>query len=420
MFRPVAASLSLVLGMAAMAAPATAQDENARIDAILSEQPVFDGHNDLPGKIRELNDQRVSDFPYARLTERFKADVATDAEMMKAGHVGAQFWSVYVPASLPEPEAVVQTLEQIDLTDRLIAANPDSMAKALTAEDVRRIMASGRVAGMYGVEGGHSIANSLAVLRQFYDLGARYMTLTHGESLAWADSATDLPKSNGLSQFGREVVREMNRLGMLVDLSHVSAAAMNDALDESQAPVIFSHSSARAVTDHVRNVPDEVLQRLPENGGVIMVTFVEGFVKDAFNQWWAQEAAEKARLEFLHPDQPELVDRGMQAWRNANPAPKATISDVADHIDHIKQVAGIDAIGLGGDFDGVPSYAIGMETVAAYPDLFAELLRRGYSEEELKKISSGNILRALEQAEAVAARLQTERGPSEVLFTESE
>lgn len=400
-----------------LASPAAAQDELSQAREILSEQPVFDGHNDLPYAIRAANESRVSDFPYEELDERFAGDIATDAAKLKAGGLGAQFWSVYVPASLPEPEAVVQVLEQIDLAERLIAANPTLLEKASTAADVRRIMASGKVASMYGVEGGHAIANSLAVLRQLYDLGARYMTLTHSASLDWADSATDAPKSDGLSPFGEEVVREMNRLGMLVDLSHVSEAAMNDALDASAAPVIFSHSSARAVAGHPRNVPDEVLSRMPDNGGVVMITFVESFLDEERRQWSAEQSAEQARFESLNPGAPEDdVDAHMARWEEANPGPKASYVDAADHIDHVREVAGIDHIGIGGDFDGIPTYPEGLEDVSTYPNLFAELLRRGYSEEDLKKISSGNILRVMEQAERVAARLQRDRGPSEMLF----
>lgn len=382
---------------------------------------MFDGHNDLPYAIRRANEQRVSDFPYAELDERFEDHIATDAAKLEAGGLGAQFWSVYVPASLPEPEAVVQVMEQIDLAERLIAANPTLLEKASTAEDVRRIMASGRVASMYGVEGGHAIANSLGVLRQLYDLGARYMTLTHSASLDWADSSTDAPKSDGLSPFGEEVVREMNRLGMLVDLSHVSEAAMNDALDVSAAPVIFSHSSARAVAGHPRNVPDAVLRRLPDNGGVIMITFVESFLNEQRRQWSAEQAAEQARFESLNPGASEdEVEAHMESWEEANPGPKASYTDAADHIDHVREVAGIDHIGIGGDFDGIPTYPEGLEDVSTYPNLFAELLRRGYSAEDLKKISSGNVLRVMEQAEEVAARLQRERGPSEMLFAPEE
>ncbi len=403
--------------LALLTTPAAAQDNLAEARAILAQQPVFDGHNDLPYAIRENNASRLSDFPYDVLAKRFEGKIVTDASGMKAGGVGAQFWSVYVSAALPEPDAVVQVMEQIDLTDRLIAANPGTMEKASSAADVRRIMATGKVAGMYGIEGGNGIANSLGVLRSMYDLGVRYMTLTHSRTIDWADSATDAPRSDGLSPFGEEVVREMNRLGMLVDLSHVSPATMADALDVAAAPVIFSHSSALTVTGHPRNVPDDILRRLKDNGGVIMVTFVEGFLNEARRQYWADEAAQRARLESLYAGRPDVVEAEMTKWQEANPAPKASVRDAADHIDHIRKVAGIDHIGIGGDFDGVDSYPLGLETVASYPNLFAELLTRGYSAEDLQKISSGNILRALEQAERTAARLQKERGPSEMLFT---
>ena len=411
-----AAAIGLT-ALAASAAPAAAQDRMEEAREILAEQPIFDGHNDLPYTIRRQNEARTSDFPFIGLDERFRGEVATDGPMLKAGGVGAQFWSVYVPASLPEPEAVVQVIEQIDLADRLIARNPDFLVKASNAGEVRRAMRQGKIAGMYGVEGGHAIANSLGVLRQLHELGARYMTLTHSATLDWVDSATDVPRHGGLSPFGEEVVREMNRLGMLVDLSHVSAEAMHDAIRVSEAPVIFSHSSARAVSGHPRNVPDDVLALLPQDGGVVMVTFVESFLNEDRRRWFAEREAEEARFRSLNPGAPdEEVDAAITSWDAANPGPKASISDVADHVDHIRRVAGIDHIGIGGDYDGIPTYPTGLETVADYPALFAELLQRGYSEDDLKKISSGNILRVLEQAEGVAARLQRERGPSEQLF----
>ena len=411
-----AAAIGLT-ALAASAAPAAAQDRMEEAREILAEQPIFDGHNDLPYTIRRQNEARTSDFPFIGLDERFRGEVATDGPMLKAGGVGAQFWSVYVPASLPEPEAVVQVIEQIDLADRLIARNPDFLVKASNAGEVRRAMRQGKIAGMYGVEGGHAIANSLGVLRQLHELGARYMTLTHSATLDWVDSATDVPRHGGLSPFGEEVVREMNRLGMLVDLSHVSAEAMHDAIRVSEAPVIFSHSSARAVSGHPRNVPDDVLALLPQDGGVVMVTFVESFLNEDRRRWFAEREAEDARFRSLNPGAPdEEVDAAITSWDAANPGPKASISDVADHVDHIRRVAGIDHIGIGGDYDGIPTYPTGLETVADYPALFAELLQRGYSEDDLKKISSGNILRVLEQAEGVAARLQRERGPSEQLF----
>lgn len=408
---------SLAAALLFTAAPAAAADDLAEAREILAEQPVFDGHNDLPYGIRE-NDGRIGDFPYARLDDRYAGKLVTDAAGMKAGGVGAQFWSVYVPASLPQPEAAVQTLEQIDMAKRLIAANPDSLALAATAEDVRRIMASGKVAGMFGVEGGYSIANSLGVLRQFYDLGVRYMTLTHSQSLDWADSATDAPKAGGLSEFGREVVHEMNRLGMLVDLSHTAPATMRQAIAESAAPVIFSHSSTRGVANHARNVPDDVLAMLPQNGGVVMITFVESFLSEDRRQWGGEQAAYEARMRALEPglSEDEIAKR-MTDWEAKNPAPKASVEDAADHVDYARKIAGIDHIGIGSDFDGVTSYPSGLTGPADYPNLFAELLRRGYSAEDLKKISSGNVLRVLEQAEQVAARLQGERGPSEMRFS---
>ena len=415
MLKPTAATL-LALALLAPIAPASAAMDVERVKEVLAQAPVFDGHNDLPWAIRAANDSRVSDFPFADAREKFPS-LMTDAARLREGGVGAQFWSVYVPASLAEPEAVVATLEQIDLADRLIGAHPDILGKAETAADVRRLMSEGKIAGMFGVEGGHSIANSLAVLRQYYDLGARYMTLTHSATLDWADSATDAPKSDGLSPFGEEVVREMNRLGMLVDLSHVSEATMNDALDVSVAPVIFSHSSARAIDGHPRNVPDAVLKRLKDNGGVVMVTFVEPFLNESRRQWGGNRGAEEARLRSLNPAWTKAeMEKALAQWDADNPAPKASLTDAADHIDHIREVAGIDHIGLGGDFDGIDSTPTGLEDVSTYPALLAELIPRGYTEADIAKITSGNILRVLQAAEETAMRLQAERGPSEIRF----
>lgn len=396
-------------------APALADDLSVA-NAALKASPIIDGHNDLAYSLREQNGSRTSDFDFRNVPEQLRGKIVSDFTMMRKGGVGGQFWSVYVPAETEGPEAVRRTIEQIDIMQRLIDANPDMLAKAGSAAEVERAMKAGRIASMFGAEGGHSIGNSLAVLRQLYALGVRYMTLTHSKTTAWADSATDAPKHNGLAPFGKEVVREMNRLGMLVDLSHVTPKVMRDALDVSAAPVIFSHSAAKALQDKPRNVPDDVLVRLKTNGGVIMVYFAETSLSKAADAWNREREAEKARLEYDYPDGPELVSKGLADWDAANPRGKATVSEVADHIDHIRKVAGIDAIGIGSDFDGLPTYPTGLETTADYPALFAELVRRGYSMPDLAKIASGNILRVMRQAEAVAARLHKERGPGEALF----
>ena len=367
---------------------------------------MWDGHNDVPIQLRARFDNVIGDFDFVDTldtAEGSRAAMHSDITRLRQGKVGAQWWSVYVSASLPEPEAVQMTIEQIDVTKRLIAQNPEALQLALTADDVEQAVAQGRIASLLGMEGGHSIGNSLAVLRQMYDMGARYMTLTHGRTLDWADSATDAPRHDGLNAFGMDVVREMNRIGMLVDLSHVSEAAMHDALDAARAPVIFSHSGARAVTGHLRNVPDSVLQRLPLNGGVVMVVALPWFINEDLRNHAANRAAEQARLEALYSGLPDQVEALLAKWDEENRAPVSTISDMADHIDHIRDVAGIDHIGIGGDYDGMPHGPVGMEDVTGYPALFVELARRGYSQEDLEKISMRNMMRAMREAEAFAA-----------------
>jgi membrane dipeptidase len=298
----------------------------------------------------------------------------------------------------------------------MIRKYPDTFELALTADDIERIFKKGKIASLIGMEGGHSIDNSLAALRMFHRLGARYMTLTHSKNTGWADSATDDPKVGGLTPFGEQVVREMNWLGMLVDLSHVSPDTMDDAIRVSAAPVIFSHSSSRAVNDVPRNVPDTILRLLPKNGGVVMVTFVPGFLSPQVAAWNRLQTAEQARLTKQFPADANAVKSGLAAWTKANPAPRATLSDAADHIDHIREVAGIDHIGLGSDFDGIDSVVKGLEDVSTYPALTAELLRRGYKDEDLRKILGQNILRVMREAESVSKKLQAERGPSSMLF----
>jgi membrane dipeptidase len=376
------------------------------------EVPLIDGHNDYPWELRQKAKRDFKNLDIAKP----QPSVMTDIARLRAGGVGGQFWSVYVPAELAGQAAVTATLEEIDTVHRMVRQYPETFELALTADDVERIFKSGKIASMIGMEGGHSIDDSIAALRMFYRLGARYMTLTHAKNTDWADSATDDPKFGGLSPFGEEIVREMNWLGMLVDLSHVSPDTMEDAIRVSQAPVIFSHSSARAVNDVPRNVPDTVLQLLPKNGGVVMVTFVPGFLSPKVAAWNKLQEAEQTRLTQLYPSDQAAVTRGVDAWTKANPAPRALVSDAADHIDHIRKVAGIDHIGLGGDFDGITSVPEGLEDVSKYPALTAELLRRGYTDGDIRKVLGLNVLRVMRDAEKVSKKLQTERGPSTRLF----
>ncbi|MFI5179455.1 MAG: dipeptidase, partial [Vicinamibacterales bacterium] len=338
--------------------------------------------------------------------------IMTDIPRLTSGGVGAQFWSVYVPAPTPgqnPADSVSATIDQIDIVYRMIAKYPNTFGLALTADDIERLQKQHKIASLIGMEGGHSINSSLGVLRQMYRLGARYMTLTHTLNTPWADSATDTPKVNGLSAFGEDVVREMNRLGMMVDLSHVAPTTMAAAIRVSAAPVIFSHSSARALTDVPRNVPDDILRQVTKNGGIVMVTFVPGFVSQAVADYNKRETDQRARLATALNNNEDAVNKAMDDWRRLNPSPRASIKDVADHVDHIKQVAGIDHIGLGGDFDGITAVVAGLEDVSTYPRLVAELLRRGYGDDDVRKIVNRNILRVMRQVEATAARLQSKK-----------
>ena len=417
--RRIVVALSLGLCLAGVSSASAQGDDLAqRVRKVLERVPLIDGHNDLPWAVREQFSNHLERLDLAGDTRTLEDPMHTDIARLRQGGVGGQFWSVYVPVDLEGPAAVVALFEQIDVVHRLTQRYSDTFEMAATADDVERIHRAGKIASLIGIEGGHSIDNSLAVLRLAYQVGARYMTITHWKNTDWADAATFAPQHGGLTPFGKEAVREMNRLGMLVDLSHVSAETMADALDVAQAPVIFSHSSARAVNGHPRNVPDEILERLVDNGGVVMVTFVPVFLAEELRQHLATAAAEKKRLEELWIGQPETASSAYKAWKEAHPAPKASIADVADHIDHIRAKAGIDHIGIGSDFDGMGSTPVGLEDVSTYPALFAELLRRGYSDEELGKIAGLNVLRALRQAEKVAARLQAERSPSEALITD--
>ncbi|UKY50623.1 dipeptidase [Streptomyces inhibens] len=376
---------------------------------LLARWPVVDGHNDLPWALRE---QVRYDLDRRDIAADQSANLHTDLPRLRAGGVGAQFWSVYVRADYAGDTAVSATLEQIDVVRQLVARYPDELRLAHTADDMETARAEGRIASLMGAEGGHSINNSLATLRALHQLGVRYMTLTHNDTIAWADSATDEPRHNGLSAFGEAVVREMNRCGMLVDLSHVSADTMRDALRVSTAPVIFSHSSARAVCDHPRNIPDDVLAQLPANGGVAMATFVPKFVLPAAVEWTLR-ADENMRAHGLHHLDTTAEGMAVQrAFEAAHPRPKATAATVADHLDHMREVAGIDHIGIGGDFDGTAFTPDDLADVAGYPNLIAELLDRKWSEAELAKLTWQNAVRVLRGAEDVARAEQQRRGPS--------
>jgi membrane dipeptidase len=383
----------------------------AKAKALHQQVPLIDGHNDYPWALRENAQSDLDKLDIAKP----QPTIMTDIARLRAGGVGGQFWSVYVAADDPRP--VTSTLEQIDIVHRMLRKYPDTFELALTADDVERSFKKKKIASLIGMEGGHSIDSSLGALRMFYRLGARYMTLTHSKNIPWADSATDTAVLNGLSPFGEAVVREMNWLGMLVDLSHVSPDTMKDAIAVSSAPVIFSHSSSRAMNDVPRNVPDDVLSLMPKNGGVVMVTFVPGFLSSKVAAWTRLQEAERNRLTQQFANDAVAQKTGLDAWIKSNPAPRATIADAADHIDHIKKIAGIDHIGLGGDFDGITSVVQGLEDVSTYPALTAELLRRGYKDDEIKKLLGLNILRVMREVEKVSARLQKERSASPLLFT---
>ena len=404
---PIVSFLAFAL-VALTVSPALAQTPEQVAQAVLAEYPVIDGHNDAPEQISDRFDSDFTKFDFRNTvptTGTAAKPMHTDIARLRQGRVGGQFWSVWIDPELPEFEAVQRVIEQIDIVHRLVDQYPDDLQLALTAADVEAAQKNGRIASLIGMEGGHSIGNSLAVLRQTYALGARYMTLTHWKTLDWADSATDAPKSDGLSEFGVSVVQEMNRLGMIVDISHVSEAAMNDTLDASTAPVIFSHSSADSVTRHSRNVPDAVLKRLPTNGGIVMVTFVPSYVNAENRDWDAAQKAEQTRAAALFPGNADTQANHLEKWNASNPMPPVTAKDIADHIDHIRSVAGIDHIGLGGDYDGISFTPDDLADVSTYPVLFAELARRGYSAADLAKIARGNILRVMRGVESTAAQI---------------
>jgi membrane dipeptidase len=403
---------TLLVLLAVTAGVASAQTPDpylARARAVLRSTPLIDGHNDLPWAIRQDTIARgdVSKYP---ITGRARGH--TDIPRLRAGGVGGQFWSVYIPGTVGDSGFARMQMEQIDIARQVVANHPETFVWALTAADIRKAFKAGKIGSLLGVEGGHAIENSLGTLRLYYQLGVRYMTLTHSVNIPWADAATDSVKLGGLSRFGQEVVAEMNRLGMLIDLSHVSPGVMSEALDRTQAPVIFSHSSARGVTDHPRNVPDSILARMQRNGGVVMVTFVPGFVSQAQVDYGRARARVVAESNTMHPTDAGARAAMLQSWEAAVPRPVATLKDVADHVDHVKRVAGVDHVGLGGDFDGITELVVGLEDVSTYPALLAELARRGWTDAELKKLVGENVLRALAGAEQVAARLQKERPPS--------
>ena len=404
--RLLAAAALLLVATPAFSQPISPSVQK-RIDRILKRTPLIDGHNDLPWALRE--DFKLSVEGLESGTDQRKPPLMTDMERMRKGRVGGQFWSVYITGTTLGDEAIRTTLEQIDTAHRLIDAYPEHLELAESADDLVRIHRKRRIGSMLGVEGGTQIGGSMPTLRQFYARGVRYMTLTHNQTTDWADAATDEPKHDGLNAFGVEVVKEMNRLGMLVDLSHVAPATMKDAIAATRAPVIFSHSDAYALNPHPRNVPDDVLALLPQNGGVMMVTFVPGFLSPEVWAWSRERSAEEARLKSLFSFSKAKVEERLKSWEAAHPRPPVQVSAVADHIEHVVKIAGHDHAGIGGDLDGIPYGVEGLSGVEGYPLLFAELIRRGWSDRNLAKLAGGNVLRALRKAEEVASSMKDER-----------
>jgi membrane dipeptidase len=425
----VCAAIALIITLSCAFAASTQTDvlPAARVNRVLEQTPLIDGHNDLAWQIRTCfaNLENLDlQADTARLSKPANATadcdwvpLMTDIPRLRTGRVGGQFWSVWVPPKFTGAAAVKMTLEQIDLVHAMVARYPNDLQMAYTADDIVEIHKAGRIASLIGIEGGHQIDNSLPILREMYALGARYMTLTHTLNNDWADSATDNPRHHGLTPFGRVVIHEMNRLGMLVDLSHVSPETMKAALAATMSPVIFSHSGARALNDHPRDVPDDVLALVRQNGGIVMVNFNPGYVSSDRAHWDADRAAEQARYNSppyvgLYIGQPERANEAMAEWEAAHPAPVVTVAMVADHIEHIRQVAGVNCVGLGSDFDGIAATPQGLDGVDKYPALLEELARRGWSDGDLGKVAGGNLLRVMRDAEAVAGRLQKTERPS--------
>jgi membrane dipeptidase len=401
---------SLVLVASIVPGLLVAQDPHmAKARRVLASTPLVDGHNDLPWVIRN-NKAAPKDVNAYDLTKPTTGH--TDLARLRTGMVGGQFWSVYIPGEIKDSGFAKVQLEQIDIMRQVLKKYPQAFTPALTAADIRSAFARKRIGSLLGMEGGHAIENSLGALRAYYDLGVRYMTLTHNVTLDWADAGNGEQRHGGLTKFGEEVVREMNRLGMLVDLAHTSPSTMSDVFNVAEAPVIWSHACARAITDVPRNVPDSILRRLPGNGGVLMVTFVPGFLSQKVADYSVVRRAQLVRIQSQYSGDTAAITRELRAWDRANPAARATIKDVADHIDHIRKVAGVNHVGIGSDFDGIDDVVEGLEDVSKYPALFAELSRRGWSEGDLRKLAGENVLRAMRRAEVVAGQLRRTRGPS--------
>ena len=405
----------IVIGITLIGLPAIAwsDDLDARVARVLKSTPLIDGHNDLPWQFQRRSRNQLSGLNLRSDLSQLAQPTDTDIPRLRRGQVGGLFWSVYVPIRGYDGEQgdVQAVIAQIDLVKRMVAKYDDTFKLTLTPAATREAHQRGKIASMIGIEGGHAIQNSLATLRGLFDLGARYMTLTHSKGLSWADSATDDPRVGGLTPFGEQVVLEMNRLGMLVDLAHVSTETMKDALRITRSPVIFSHSSAWSVTNHDRNVPDDILRAVAANRGVVMVNYLTSYVSEPMRLYRMAYEAREAEIKASHPASQR--DSELARWVSENPAPEVTLYDVADHIDHLRAVAGIQAIGLGADFDGMPPGPVGLEDVSTYPALFKELLIRGYSDQDIAKIAGENILRAWSEAEAIAQRLQQLEPPRE-------
>ncbi len=403
----------MIITLLCAAASANAEpDYAARIDKVLKTTPLIDGHNDWPEQLRDQFGEKWWAVDLNADSTKFKKPLDTDIPRLRKGRISGQFWSVWIPAELKGPAAIQATLEQIDIVHGLAQRYPETFELARTAADIRRIHQSGKIASLIGVEGGNQINNSLPALRQYYALGARYMTITHVLNTDWADSSNQVPKHNGLTPFGKTVITEMNRLGMLVDLSHVSAKTMKDALTVTKAPVIFSHSSALALSNHPRNVPDDVLQMMKANGGVVMINVYPVYVTQARYEWEAAKIAEEARLALIAMAQPERIAKGLATWLAAHPEPKVTIAQTADQIEYVARVAGHDHVGFGADYDGIDVTPEGLEGVDGYPKLLAELMRRGWSDNDIAKLAGGNVLRAMEGAEAVALKMRGSQMPT--------